>query len=795
MARAQYKNWAVDDAGNVQAAAGFEVRTTGGTLVTLYSAETGATTVSNPGTADAEGLVTFWVAPGIYDVTIGAGVSAVTRRLYVDPRYADRAELVTEWSEGLYADGAVISDGVRQYVASTGATAISDLPGLLPYGEARPEHFGVINGTPATDTATLQAFCDHLRDNPNTIGAAIGTYNIGENSITDEGANVDWSRATLQTTASGRSDSLLTIAPHPDDLADADGTLLGIVNAYAAAGDLVPGVRTLANLAPYAGKAIRLRSTQLFIDRDNSATDYRREIFLVPDNEGNLAVPLDMTFPSDTVFTTGTAETLQGAKAIALPAVEITSGSTDNGGALIEVSRSLSMVSAPTIRNATAATQATGLKVCGLFHVTTQGAAITGMNEASTQYGINFEGQAHLFDRCYIASVRRGSDGNYAHRPTFRHCIAPEGIGGHWVFGLNIEGCDVGYDAPNSACVHAAGGAITIDNATTAWAGAGKTIINIRPDVAQCTGPIRCAAKVVFDGTGDSGSPEYTLVNLGRTTGSHDYGSDIIFPDIDLSGMHVEVTGTGHTGEVVAVNLDGTWTATGGCQEIFDATITVKDVTTRFANGAPKMAFQGVRKTWATGAGLLFDVDVNCDVVVYWGAQAGHADPTDARADFYITSKGAVNFRTDGEATHIARIKAASYEASDAVGATSLVGDESWTVAQNGGLPMQWASVADDSVFVVNDLADWGLWALSEDNEPSNAIHARFKTDHVGADGPSILDSGGPFTITRRTGVLTGTTGTDGEISISATGGKIYVENRSGATQALNLMYLGGRGG
>lgn len=81
MARYPYTNWAVDQAGNVLNGAAFEVRTSAGVLVpTIYAAETGGTTVANPGTADSSGKITFWIDDGIYDITIGSGASEVTER-------------------------------------------------------------------------------------------------------------------------------------------------------------------------------------------------------------------------------------------------------------------------------------------------------------------------------------------------------------------------------------------------------------------------------------------------------------------------------------------------------------------------------------------------------------------------------------------------------------------------------------------------------------------------------------------------------------------------------------------
>lgn len=60
-------------------------------------------------------------------------------------QYASRSDLVNAISTGpTIPDGTLLSDGSRLYVASSGATSISDLLGLLPYGTLTPQHFGAV---------------------------------------------------------------------------------------------------------------------------------------------------------------------------------------------------------------------------------------------------------------------------------------------------------------------------------------------------------------------------------------------------------------------------------------------------------------------------------------------------------------------------------------------------------------------------------------------------------------------------------------------------------------------------
>lgn len=74
-------------------------------------------------------------------------------------QFATRAAFVAASLTGL-DDGTIVSAGGLFYVRSTGASAISDLSGWLPYGTASPDHFAT-NTTPGTtdmSAAILAAF-------------------------------------------------------------------------------------------------------------------------------------------------------------------------------------------------------------------------------------------------------------------------------------------------------------------------------------------------------------------------------------------------------------------------------------------------------------------------------------------------------------------------------------------------------------------------------------------------------------------------------------------------------------
>jgi parallel beta-helix repeat protein len=119
--------------------------------------------------------------------------------------------------EALATYGEVPPDGqVRQaadlfYIGSTGATALPDLPGWLPYGDVRPEHGGT--------------------------GADLVSHQAAQDASTDEQRIVITKPAVMSGTVSQGADYRLRHAPNPIDWAsstDVSRAIPGVANAAAA---------------------------------------------------------------------------------------------------------------------------------------------------------------------------------------------------------------------------------------------------------------------------------------------------------------------------------------------------------------------------------------------------------------------------------------------------------------------------------------------------------------------------------------------------------------------------------
>ena len=84
-----------------------------------------------------------------------AAATAVAAADSVIGPFSSRSAFETWNAANSADDGVVASDGTVQYVASSGATAIPDLLGWLPFGKWYIQHFGTIDGT--SDAAVIAA--------------------------------------------------------------------------------------------------------------------------------------------------------------------------------------------------------------------------------------------------------------------------------------------------------------------------------------------------------------------------------------------------------------------------------------------------------------------------------------------------------------------------------------------------------------------------------------------------------------------------------------------------------------
>lgn len=208
MALTGYRSWAVTNSGDTIASAAVEVRRKAdNTLASLFTDAGGGTPIVQPFTAGTDGSFEFYTEPDRYDLLVGSGLSQQTIPIDIaDGRaqvpWPSRAQAVTDIAGGFVAaNGTIKSDGTVQYIASSGATAISDMLGWLPFGVPESAHFGTVGDGVTNDTTALRAFATYF-DAQRVTQSITAKITPGEYLLTDyvrffEAASGDNDRSTL----------------------------------------------------------------------------------------------------------------------------------------------------------------------------------------------------------------------------------------------------------------------------------------------------------------------------------------------------------------------------------------------------------------------------------------------------------------------------------------------------------------------------------------------------------------------------------------------------------------------
>lgn len=129
---------------------------------------------ANPFIGTSEGFVSFRANPGEYIIQGASGAENapdwyVTLGAGFNNGFTTRAALLAALS-WQWPVGSVASDGTVQYEYIGTGTAISDMPGWVPYGAIYPEHWGA-NTTPGT--TNMQAAIKAAADYAQSIKAAL----------------------------------------------------------------------------------------------------------------------------------------------------------------------------------------------------------------------------------------------------------------------------------------------------------------------------------------------------------------------------------------------------------------------------------------------------------------------------------------------------------------------------------------------------------------------------------------------------------------------------------------------
>lgn len=126
-----------------------------------------------------QNTITFTSGLAVSDEVELIAVQSLVVGSYQGQNYATRAAFVANTGY-TPADGTIATAGGHSYVRTTGATAIPDLLGWLPFGDVYVEHFGAVGDGSTSDTAAFQAAVSfarrvHLRQNTNYLLGGAGS--------------------------------------------------------------------------------------------------------------------------------------------------------------------------------------------------------------------------------------------------------------------------------------------------------------------------------------------------------------------------------------------------------------------------------------------------------------------------------------------------------------------------------------------------------------------------------------------------------------------------------------------
>lgn len=140
-----------------------QVNVRNSTPATVYAAETGGTTVTNPLTTDSMGRVEGWVDEGSYDIVVsGSGITTYTQRFE-----ASRGDGTTRIGDG------AIAAGTFKHVGNVGFYNVNPVAQSSGWGTITPPAIGA-GKTPLSASSTLNDTIRYLAE----VAAALKAYGL-----------------------------------------------------------------------------------------------------------------------------------------------------------------------------------------------------------------------------------------------------------------------------------------------------------------------------------------------------------------------------------------------------------------------------------------------------------------------------------------------------------------------------------------------------------------------------------------------------------------------------------------
>ena len=631
--------------------------------------------------------------------------------------------------------------------------------------------FGGVNGTTSTvdSTGAFAAMAAHCLSTGDSW-VANGDFYV-ENIDVYTSSSSD---CVLYSSNNGESNAVVTVKPNPDNLSTID------VTDFNAGLPLKKGATIIPAFAGRSGEYIEVVATDLYIKRSSDSSSYRYEYHVkVVDDTGRIDPPLPYDWPETVSAAIINSELIGDKLSLTGVTTKTNVGIAGDRSSLIFVNRANTDVTCSVENNS-------GLTVLQLFKVETCGVNLINCTADralvdSTNYGYNLTGCLHTLINCKQTECRRGLDGHYAYGITVIGGEYHNGIGAHFGFDYRVSQVEkIGTSSMNPNPLYFSGGDISIkDSSVTTYTG---DIFNVRTDIAECIGDISIeGCDLTFDWTDLTGAPFAMIMFISPSTSAPDYGRDIVMPDnVNIRNNAIKVLGENHTGQVYKARFF----SSGVSSNDFICNTTLNfDGNSYKDNGSVEYRYTINKLSYVSGDSIrINDGDKHVIGTVFFAnVKADYVAPF---IDFTHDQGEVSSMRGDYGWMRSASVYNTTF--SVATSNTTYTEDSSWLTIGKSGDKYLRHTITNDSALKVELPENY----TSVDITVSNLISSfgRFSID---GDDNNIsmgdMYSGGIDIIDRV--ILNGTTGIDGEISVSTTGGYLYVENRKGSSGQFNIKF------
>jgi hypothetical protein len=638
---------------------------------------------------------------------------------------------------------------------------------LASEGEVDVKQFGAINGSAssANSTGAFSAMGSHCLYSGDKWVAS-GDFYVDTADVYSS----SHSNCTLFASNNGEANGVLVIKPDPVNISSIN------VADFNAGLPLKKGATVIPALAAYEGHYIEIVASDLYLKRYGSTTSYRYEYHVkVIDSTGRIEPALPFDWPATVSAVLINAEKIDTELSIEGVSIKLTDGVSGSREKIVHSTRANTKINI-------VADNDTNLPVLQIMQI--EGCENTLVNckanralVDNTNYGYNLTGCLHTLINCSETDCRRGLDGQHVMGVTVIGGNYPSGIGAHLGFNYKVSDVsDIGSSTGNINSLHFTGGDISVKNSTVTVSNG--NIFAARSDAPEVIGNIDLIGNnLIFDWMSKTGVPSFSMVLITTGVTSPDYGRTLALPDnINVKDNNVIVTGTGHTGEVYKLLMFTVGTSTNNYMCSSKVTFSGNSYK---SNSVPFRVTVNKHSFLTGDAIVIRDLDYHDLGTVYMAnVPATYTQPF---IDFYHPNGKATSFRSDYGWLRNGEIFETEY--ASALGNTVYTSASSWLAVATSGDKYLLKRIEDNaSIAVLTNK----LYTSVDVNVSNTFIYGRFMVDgdENSATLSSMYQSG--MSIIDRV-ALTGTSGVDGNVSVSYTASSFYIENRSGSAKIVKF--------